>query len=94
MINTVLIDPYASIHLYTGILPTKTTKLPGWVISEPIKNMTAFFSMGPLLLTKDVPKVFDVKREATPRSWVDGQGIDMSDPARADVNLAVAGTKG
>ena len=94
MVKTLLIDPYAPIHLYSGILPIKSLKLPPWVFSEPMKNMTAFFEMGPLLLTKDVPKLFDAKKQATPTSWMVDQSLDMTDNAKADVNLAVAGSKG
>ncbi|EMD00389.1 hypothetical protein BAUCODRAFT_144067 [Baudoinia panamericana UAMH 10762] len=94
MIKTLLIDPYAPIHLYSGILPIKRLQLPGWVLSEPTKNMTAFFSMGPLLMTKDVPKKWNQAKKATPTSWLSSQGTDIKDAGKPDIQLTVAGTKG
>ena len=58
-----------------------------------MRNMTAFFSMGPVLLTRDVPKEFEPARQATTTSWLDKQGADTSN-LPGDVKIPVAGTKG
>ena len=92
-VKTLLIDPYAPIHAYSGILPIKSLQLPAWTLSEPMRNMTAFFSMGPVLLTRDVPKEFEPARQATTTSWLDKQGADTSN-LPGDVKIPVAGTKG
>jgi hypothetical protein len=92
-VKTLLVDPYAPIHCYSSILPIKSHQVPAWTLGEPMRNMTAFFSMGPILLTKDVPKTFTSAKEATPTSWLDSQGTDTSN-LPDDVKMAVAGTKG
>jgi hypothetical protein len=40
MVKTLLIDPYTPVHLYTGILPIKSLQLPGWTLSDAMKNMS------------------------------------------------------
>ena len=40
MVKTLLIDPYTSINLYSGILPIKSIKLAGWTIQDAMKNMS------------------------------------------------------
>lgn len=52
-----LLDPFVALHGYTGgIAPITEIKLPKWTIEKALNNMTAFFQLGPLLATKDVPK--------------------------------------
>lgn len=51
----VLMDPFTAVHAYSGILPTQPLKLPTWTWQEALSRMTAFFHMGPLVLTTDVP---------------------------------------
>lgn len=42
MVKTLLIDPYTPIHLYSGILPIKSLRLPSWTIQQALKNMSKF----------------------------------------------------
>lgn len=46
-----VIDPFTAMHGYTGILPITQLKLPPWSVELALKKMTAFFSIGPLLIT-------------------------------------------
>lgn len=50
-----LLDPFAPISAYTGILPVRKLTLPGWTWTAALKRITAFFHAGPVLLTKNVP---------------------------------------
>jgi hypothetical protein len=50
-----IVDPYTAMHIYTGILPIQSLKLPEWTMESAMNNMTAFFKVGPVLVTKDVP---------------------------------------
>ena len=50
--------------------------------------------MGPLLLTKDVPMVFDAEKQAAPTSWMQDQGGGMKDAKKPEVQIPVAGIKG
>ncbi|RTE71614.1 hypothetical protein BHE90_013975 [Fusarium euwallaceae] len=49
-----LIDPFTSIHGYSSILPIRELKLSPWMWQKAFRNMTAFFHMGPLIVTKDL----------------------------------------
>ncbi|KAF8457872.1 hypothetical protein BDZ91DRAFT_701295 [Kalaharituber pfeilii] len=50
-----IVDPFIAMHAYSGILPTNALQLPAWTWQKALAKMTAFFHMGPLLVTKDVP---------------------------------------
>jgi hypothetical protein len=66
MLGTI-IDPFSDIHLYSGILPIKTLKLPPWALQTAMQQMTAFFHMGPLLITTpNLQKQFNPDRDLTP----------------------------
>ncbi|KAK0117084.1 hypothetical protein ONS96_012922 [Cadophora gregata f. sp. sojae] len=96
MVKTLLIDPYTSLHLYSAVLPIKTIKLPGWSLEAAMKNMTTFFVLGPLLVTKDVPKFYDTSRPLRADSWLTMQ--EAFDPMATEeafpIKLPIAGGKG
>ncbi|KAK3694276.1 hypothetical protein B0T22DRAFT_487822 [Podospora appendiculata] len=50
-----LIDPFCPINVYSGILPPKPLRLLPWVWQEAFSKMTAFFHLGPLVMTHEVP---------------------------------------
>lgn len=50
-----IIDPFTPVHAYSGMLPTQPLKLPTWTWQDALSRMTAFFHMGPLVVTQDVP---------------------------------------
>ena len=54
-IISALIDPFTSIHTFSGTLPIASVTLPLWSTEAALKRMTTFFHMGPILLTSDVP---------------------------------------
>ncbi|CAK1364568.1 unnamed protein product [Cercospora beticola] len=57
-----LLDPFAKIHAYSGILPITTLQLPPWTLQSALQRMTAFFRMGPLIITTpDLQKRYDEK---------------------------------
>ena len=68
-----IIDPFNPVHGYTGILPIQPLKLPTWTWQDAMNKMTAFFHMGPLHVTKDVP-AFDSSKVLTADS-------DLKNPA-------------
>jgi hypothetical protein len=53
-VKTMLIDPYAPLHVHSPILPTASIQLPSWTVQTALKRMSAFFRLGPVLLTSDV----------------------------------------
>lgn len=48
-ILTLLVDPRASIHATTGILPVKELTVPPQFVDKPLADMEATFRVGPLL---------------------------------------------
>jgi hypothetical protein len=54
-----IVNPFVALHAYTGILPIEALRLPPWTVESALKKMTIFYHMGPLIITKDVPKAID-----------------------------------
>jgi hypothetical protein len=74
-IKSVLIDPYTPIHIYSPILPVKSLQLPAWTVQAACRKMTAFFHLGPMLITRDV----------APFEQVQGAVADITGGAGGDV---------
>lgn len=52
-----VVDPFTPVHIFSGAsLPTASLTLPHWTTEAALAKMTAFFHVGPVLLTVDVPK--------------------------------------
>ncbi|KAK4948585.1 hypothetical protein LTR10_012589 [Elasticomyces elasticus] len=49
-----IVDPFTSLHFYSGILPIQTLTLPPWTIASAMKKMTAFFHMGPIVVVDNI----------------------------------------
>jgi hypothetical protein len=52
-------DPFLPIHAYSGILPNTALTLPSWTVEAAMAKMTAFWHSGPLVVTRDVPALYD-----------------------------------
>ena len=50
-----LIDPFVPLHGYTGLQPISELQLPSWTVETALKQMMAFFHLGPVMATQDVP---------------------------------------
>jgi hypothetical protein len=57
-----VVDPFAPVHAYSGILPVRELALPTWTWQGSMDRLSAFFHLGPVLVTGDVPD-FETKRE-------------------------------
>lgn len=62
-VRAMVVDPFSPVHAYSGILPVKEIILAPWTWQSALSKMKAFFHMGPLMITKDVPPQFDSDRE-------------------------------
>lgn len=78
VVKSVLVDPYTPMHIYSPILPTVALQLPAWTIQAAMKSMSAFFHLGPVLLTSDVPSTAAAARA----------------PPTTTVRLPISGRKG
>jgi hypothetical protein len=91
-----LVDPFLPIHAFSGILPTQSLTLPAWTVERALKNMTAFWHVGPLLSPKDVDlstaslHPLDGSYAATLAQYVKGDNPDGSKPSSGG-NPAVTG---
>ena len=50
MVETLLVDPYTALHVYSGILPISSIQLPSWAIQQGLKNMGRSLSLSWWLL--------------------------------------------
>lgn len=57
-------------------------------------HLAAFFTVGPILITKDVPKIYDVQSPLHPDSWLTSQKESQASSAQPVVKLPIAGGKG
>ena len=96
VVKTMLLDPYTPIHVYSPILPITELKLSAWNVQTALQRMTAFFTLGPCLLTRDVPKVYDATNPLAPTTWLEDQKklAAGAEPETAKIRLPIAGKKG
>jgi hypothetical protein len=96
VIKTILMDPYTPVHAYSPILPVTSLSLPPWTIQQAMTRMTAFFRLGPCLLSTDVPAKYDKSRVVNPDSWTTPlpSGAGVQSPSMPAVRLPVSGKKG
>ena len=100
-VKTLIVDPYTPLHAYSPILPIVSLQLPAWTVQSALKRMTAFFRLGPALLSRDVPDTYDAGRHLQPDTWVAMQtnaaaatAAQQADPNPADVRLPISGGRG
>lgn len=51
-----IIDPFLPITTFSSILPMNNLQLPPWTWQQAMRKMTAFFHLGPMVVTADVEK--------------------------------------
>ncbi|KAK3689754.1 hypothetical protein B0T22DRAFT_403811 [Podospora appendiculata] len=61
-----LVDPFAPVHAYSGVLPVRALPLPPWTWQAALVEMKAFFHAGPLVVTMDVPAVLNPEQRLRP----------------------------
>ncbi|KAL8901692.1 MAG: hypothetical protein Q9207_005078 [Kuettlingeria erythrocarpa] len=93
LVKTMLIDPYTPLHVYTPILPITSLQLPAWTVQRALEKMSAFFRLGPVLLTKDVPARYDVSNPLDTETWMEKQRERTIDPATSKIRLPIGGGK-
>jgi len=54
----------------------------------------AFFTVGPVLLTRDVPKVYNSKAVLKADSWMATQNNPIANPDEYAIKLPISGGKG
>jgi hypothetical protein len=73
---------------YVPLLPYVPNLSPSNMI------LAAFFTMGPLLITKDVPKLWDDKHPLKPDTWLSMQEEQAATETVPPIKLPIAGGKG
>ena len=67
-----IMDPFLPVHAYSVILPNKPLSLPNWIVEQGLKNINAFWKIGPLLVANDVPPTYD------PTRALNSNSVDLS----------------
>ncbi|KAL8927115.1 MAG: hypothetical protein Q9208_002499 [Pyrenodesmia sp. 3 TL-2023] len=93
LVKTVLMDPYTPLHMYTPILPITSLQLPAWTVQRALERMSAFFRLGPVLLTKDVPARYDSSNPLDTETWMEKQREGETEPGTAKIRLPIGGGK-
>lgn len=75
LVTTMIIDPYTPIHAYSPMLPIKSLTLANWTMQAAFSRMTAFFRLGPSLISQDVPSTYDPSRALNADSWLAAQNV-------------------
>lgn len=86
-VKTLLIDPYAALHVYSPILPITSLQLPAWSVQAALQKMSAFFKLGPCLVTRDVPATFDPTQAVAADTWAAKQQTLDENSASAKIRL-------
>lgn len=97
LVTTMIVDPYTPIHAYSPILPIKSLSLPPWTIQAAFTRMTAFFRLGPSLISIDVPATYDNGKHLDPDTWAQKADDETVSPDAAPlpaIRLPIAGKKG
>lgn len=83
-----LIDPFTPVHGYSSFLPTQALKLPPWTWHSALSKMTAFFHMGPMMVTEGIPMYdkdfklesnYDLKKIKPPIATVPIPALGLAD---------------
>ena len=91
LVKTMLIDPYTPLHVYTPILPIKSLQLPAWTVQRALEKMSTFFHLGPILLTKNLPTVYDETKPLDAETWMRRQREKETEQATAKIRLPIGG---
>lgn len=71
----------------------ESLQLPAWTVQRAMERMSAFFHLGPVLLTKDVPANYDATDPLDAETWLLRQRQRATDPVTAKIRLPVGGGK-
>ncbi len=68
---TMLVDPRAAVHAFTGILPVAQARIPSQFIKPALQNMAYLFRAGPFLTPPDAVQMPQPAEQAGVWSWFD-----------------------
>ncbi|KAF5856161.1 hypothetical protein ETB97_007818 [Aspergillus alliaceus] len=64
-----IVDPFLPITTFSSILPMNRLQLPPWTWQQAMQKMTAFFHLGPIVVTDDVEKYNTKDNEPLPPNY-------------------------
>lgn len=80
-----IIDPFLPINAYSSILPINGLQLLPWMWQQAMQKMTAFFHMGPIVVTDDVQPYYDEGKRLTGNYQLSPPEKDQTVPRSAVV---------
>lgn len=88
---TLLVDPRASVHAFTGLLPVTSLQVPSWYTSTALRAMSYLFRAGPILTPPDELRFPRPSERRGQWSWFDRVG-GTAPLAPADQNATLPRT--
>ncbi|KAF2467761.1 uncharacterized protein BDR25DRAFT_158705, partial [Lindgomyces ingoldianus] len=70
-----LVNPFTPVHVYSSILPIQSLSLPSWTWQDALNKMTAFFTMGPLIIPTNVPTYDKSHQLASDKKLTDKEAL-------------------
>lgn len=89
---TMLVDPRASVHAYSGVLPVTSVQLAPSSVKPALRQMAYLFRAGPLLTPPDAIRMPRPAGHSGTWSWFDHVGGDAVPVAPADGKARVGST--
>ncbi|KAF8243745.1 hypothetical protein K440DRAFT_35743 [Wilcoxina mikolae CBS 423.85] len=60
-----LVDPFKPVYAYSAILPNQSLTLHPWMVELALNRIKAFFHVGPIVVTRDVPAKYNTAEPLT-----------------------------
>ena len=95
---TMIVDPRASVHAFSGILPVKEVAIPQSVIHSFTTSLQLSFRVGPLLTDDESVRIpapaerhgtFDWRQQTSPGVWTADPVVAVTDAARLATSAPV-----
>lgn len=78
-----LMDSFLPITAFSSILPRSNLRLPEWTWQDALQRMTAFFHLGPIIVTEDVEKYRNQGKPLPSDYRLDNPALDPTIPNSA-----------
>lgn len=89
---TMLVDPRASIHAFSGLLPVKSIDIPASLVSRAFDNIAYSFRAGPFLTSPDAVRIPKPIEQKGTWSWFDKVLDDTTSFTQTDDKVRFSST--
>jgi hypothetical protein len=85
-----LLDPFASVHAFTGLLPVTELQVPSGFVTSALQAMYYTFRAGPFLTSPDAIRIPRPKASQGTWSWFDNVLNNVVPLSQADQNVRIS----